>query len=202
MTGPASTDHTLDAPRIAELSALVRLNHRAAALYATVGPTLANVGRRQTLLRFRDDHRRLADELSGAIRRAGGTVPEPTPIGPIGARVAGAGDRRLFATVCRHARRARSEYLRVAARHERFPQHLRERLQTAADELGRQCEWADGQLAALPRPTGMSAARERITEFGELAFERRPSPRSLAVGVIALGVGFAAGFAIDRRRRG
>lgn len=202
MTESLSPAGALDAAQIAELSELVRLNQRASATYAAIAPRLTNIGRRQTLIRFRGEHEGLAAELSTLIRSSGGVPPEATAVGTVAARLLAGGERRLMALICRQARRARAQYVRTAERRDGYPDAFRERLMTAADDVARQCEWAESQLEAMPGLAGAAAARERLAELSALAREHRPSNRALAVGAIALGVGFAVGASIRRGRKG
>ena len=195
MSGSTSTDAVLDAARIAELNELLRLSQRAVVAYAAMIPKLTNVGRRQTLMRFRADHQRIGAELVDAIRRGGGTPADPPAADERPQAPAAGGDRELMASICRLARRARAQFVRTADRLDGMPAGLRERLAAAAEDIARQCEWADTQLTALGGPLagragripGLAAARRRL----EALPSQLPSNRALAAGAVAAGLGFA-----------
>ena len=194
MSGSTSADAVLDAARIAELNDLLRLSQRAVATYSAMIPKLTNVGRRQTLMRFRGDHQRIAAELTQAIRQGGGTPADP-PATEERALGGEGGDRALMAAICRLARKARAHFVRTADRLDGMPAALRERLAAAAEDIARQCEWADTQLTALGGPLpgpvdripGIAAARRRL----EALPAQLPSNRALAAGAVAAGLGFA-----------
>jgi len=179
---------------LAELNDLLRVSQRAVAAYTTAIPQLTNVGRRQTLMRFRADHQRVVTELSAAIRQGGGTPAESAAEDADGATAPAADDRAHMTTICRIARQVRARFLRAADRLDGLPAEVRERLVAAAEDLARQCEWADSQLAALggrvprlDRVPGIDLARRGLERLPD----RLPSSRALAVGAIAAGLGFA-----------
>jgi hypothetical protein len=200
MSGSTSADAVLDAAQIAELNDLLRLSQRAVATYSAMIPKLTNVGRRQTLMRFRADHQRVAAELAHAIRQGGGTPIDPPAVEQL-APGNGGGDRELMSSICRLARKARAHFVRTADRLDGMPAGLRERLGAAAEDIARQCEWADTQLRALggampdrvSRIPGIAAVRRRLEALPSLPAlpARLPSNRALATGAVAAGLGFA-----------
>src|SRR3712207_6104827 len=64
---------TLDAAALAELNDLLQLDRDAVEAYTLTISALANVGRRETVLRFRADHERHIADLTRLIARHGGT---------------------------------------------------------------------------------------------------------------------------------
>src|SRR5436853_7628485 len=79
MTVPTDPGRRLDAVMLGELNDLLALDHDAVEAYTLAIGALANLGRRETVMRFRADHERHIAELTRVIRRYGGT-PVPGPL--------------------------------------------------------------------------------------------------------------------------
>jgi hypothetical protein len=213
MPNSPRAEPALDAASSAALNELLTLDHAAIAAYSAAIPLLVNIGRRQTLMRFRDDHQRHVEELSGLLRGHGGTPVDPPAAGEPRTNPPAGGDRDLMAGLARVARRTQSQYARATRQATGWPEPVMERLAAAAAETQRHRQWAEEQLAQLgggvsSAPQRVAAAvddlRARVGPIGpRIAALRpsRPSKRTLAVGAAALAVSLAVTVSLTRRGR-
>ena len=162
MTAP--TKSTLDAATIAELNDLLQLDHDAVQAYTLAIGALKNVGRRETLMRFRGDHERHVAELTRLVRRYGGTpvdAPHATTgpfklaiqtLGTLG------GDREIIVAYKTNERESRDRYSR-AANNATYPADVRAMIEAAAGDEVRHYEWAESQLETLGIAPDSATAR-------------------------------------------
>jgi hypothetical protein len=173
MTAPNTTPAQLDAARVAELNDLLQLDHDAVQSYTLAIRALRNVGRRETLIRFRGDHERHIAELSAGIRRFGGMPVElpHLPTGPLKLAMQGAGalgtDREVLLAFKANERQSRDKYAAAAGRADSLPAELGSVVRRAAEDEALHYEWAAGQLETLGVGAGsgvgrVAAAVERV----------------------------------------
>ena len=157
MAAPNSTTPTptLDAARVAELNDLLQLDHDAVQAYALAIRALTNIGRRETLIRFRGDHERHISELTTVIRRYGGMPIElpHLPTGPLKLAMQKAGtlggDRAILLAFKTNERQSRDKYASAAEGVGALPADVQEIVRRAADDEARHYEWAEEQLVTL-----------------------------------------------------
>jgi rubrerythrin len=164
MTAPTESSRTLDPAALAELNDLLQLDRDAVDAYTVAITALANVGRRETVLRFRADHQRHIADLTRLIGRYGGT-PAPTPhasgafklamqkLGNLGT------DREVMLAFKANEAQACEKYTRAATHAATWPDDVRDMISTAADDEARHYEWAEDQLDTLGVPPGSVAGR-------------------------------------------
>lgn len=176
MTAPTSTPATpesLAPDQIAELNDLLQLDHDAVQAYTLAIRALRNVGRRETLIRYRGDHERHIADLTALIRRYGGMPIElpHLPTGPLKLAMQRigtlGGDREILLAFKTNERQARDKYARAAERADALPADARDAVRRAAADESRHYDWAEDQLATLgvgpdTRVGRAAAAVERV----------------------------------------
>jgi rubrerythrin len=165
MTVPTDPHNGLDTTTLGELNDLLALDHDAVDAYTLAASALANLGRRETVMRFRGDHERHIVELTRLIRRYGGTPvqgPHKTT-GPFKLAMQGlgkvGGDRAVVLAFKTNELQVCEKYTRAATHSADWPDDVREMVTTAADDETRHYEWAESQLDSLGVPADGAAAR-------------------------------------------
>ncbi|MBV9880665.1 MAG: DUF2383 domain-containing protein [Gemmatirosa sp.] len=173
MTGPTAAPAALPAAALAALNDLLEVDHDAVAATTRAIGALTNIGRRETLVRFRADHERHVAELTRLVRRHGGTpaVAPRTPGGPFARAMQRlgtlGGDREVIVAFRTASKDVRDRYAKAVAGSEALPSDLQATLRAAADDHERHHDWADDQLdtlgAGAEPPAGLVAgAVERV----------------------------------------
>ena len=166
MTSPAPAQ-PLDAHTIAELNDLLQLDRDAIASYELAIRELKSAAYRETVRRFRTDHERHAEELTGLIRRYGGMpldVPHPSGLDKLALQAAGevgGGDPHTLVAFRNNERQARDKYARAAGAALGWPGDVRTVVRNAAEDEERHYGWVDTTLQSLgitdDRPVGVAA---------------------------------------------
>jgi len=203
------------------------------AAYTVAIGALTNVGRRETLMRFRTDHERHVADLTRVIRRLGGTPVDraagaPGPFAAALTDRGAGGDAVVMRAFKAHEGRVCEAYTRAATHAAAWPEDAAEAAAAGADDEALHYEWVADQIDTLGGPTEtpatpvtraaevvqsrLASVRARLPERivpripSRLAqrLPARPSNRAIAVGAIAVGVGFlltaAIGTSLRRRR--
>ena len=169
MTAPNTTPTPLDAARVAELNDLLQLDHDAVQSYTMAIRALTNVGRRETLIRFRGDHERHIAELSAGIRRFGGMPVElpHLPTGPLKLAMQKAGtfgsDREVLLAFKANERQARDKYAAAAKGGDSLPAELGAVVRRAAEDEALHYEWAAEQLETMGAGAASTVGRVAAT---------------------------------------
>jgi rubrerythrin len=227
MPAQNSTNETLTSAQVAELNDLLQLDHDAIQAYTLAIRALTNVGRRETLIRFRGDHERHVTELTAVIRRYGGLPIElpHLPTGPLKLAMQGAGtlgtDREVLLAFKTNERQARDKYVQAAERADALPDDARDTVRRGAADEERHYDWASEQLETLGAGAetrvgraaavvervhaGAAEGVERVAREGMRGFEaaRRGAVRGVtaARASAARGVGAARRGATQLRER-
>jgi hypothetical protein len=165
MTVPTAPRPALDATTVAELNELLQLDYDAVDAYTLAIGALTNVGRRETVVRFREDHVRHIAELTRAIRRHGGVPADRAHATSTGFKLAmqrlGAfgGDRAVIVAFKTNEGQSCEKYTRAATQAGNWPDDLREIISVAADDEARHYEWAESQLEAVGAASDGTAGR-------------------------------------------
>jgi hypothetical protein len=165
MTAPTHPAATLDAAILAELNDLLKLDHDAVEAYTLAIGALSNVGRRETVVRFRADHDRHIAELTHVIRRHGGTPAERPHAGsgPFKLAMQGlgalGGDRAVVLAFRTNEGQVCEKYARAATHAAEWPEDVRDVVTAAADDETRHYEWAESQLETLGVEPASDAGR-------------------------------------------
>jgi hypothetical protein len=155
MTVPTEPRRTLDAAVVAELNDLLTIDHDAVESYGVAIRALTNVGRRETVMRFRSDNERHVADLTRLIRRGGGVPVDVsgTNGGPLTRAMQEAGgyggDRAVIAAFKANVAHTSERYTRAATQAGAWPEDVRDCLAAAADDEARHYEWAEDQLESL-----------------------------------------------------
>src|SRR5215207_5530404 len=204
---------------VAELNDLLQLDHDAVQSYSLAIPALENVGRRQTLIRFREDHERHIAELTALIRANDGLpieLPHPTGPAKLAAQALGdaGGDREVLIAFKANERQSRDKYAKAVERLADADESVLDVVRRGASDEARHYAWAEQTLESLgvsaDRPLGRAAlvmekvhARtaegiETVGRQGMRGFEaarravKRPGVgKALVAAVAVAGVGLA-----------
>jgi hypothetical protein len=178
MTVPTEPRGSLDASALAELNDLLALDHDAAEAYTIAIGALTNVGRRETVMRFRADHERHIADLTRVILRLGGTPVERAHVasGPFKLAMQALGamgsDRAVMLAFKTNEAQVCEKYTRAATHATEWPEAISEIVSGAADDEARHYEWAADQLATLgvsPESVAGRATRAAETVQARLA---------------------------------
>lgn len=159
-----------EAHRVAELSDLLQLDHDAVQAYTVAIESMESAEHRETLVRFRADHERHVENLTGLIRAHGGIPIElphiPTGLFKLAVQKAGAagGDRAILLAFKANEGQVRDKYMRLAER-ETDPQAREILMHNASDEQVHY-RWVSGVLEEMGAGAGSTAGRV------ESAFEK------------------------------
>ena len=142
---------------VAELNDLLQLDHDAVQSYTLAIQALENVGRRQTLIRFREDHERHITELTALVRRHDGLpieLPHPTAAAKLATQAAGAagGDREVLLAFKANERQSRDKYAKALDRLGGADESVLEVVRRAAGDEARHYAWAEQTLESLGVP--------------------------------------------------
>jgi rubrerythrin len=204
---------------VAELNDLLQLDHDAIQSYTLAIPALENVGRRQTVIRFREDHERHVAELTALVKAHGGLpieLPHPTGVAKLATQAAGnvGGDREVLIAFKANERQARDKYAAALKRLAGADEGVLAVVRRGADDEARHYEWAEETLRGLgvtsDGPIGRvsqafevvhartAEAVETVGRQGMRGFEaarravRRPgSGRAIVAALAVVGVGIA-----------
>ena len=152
MTAPAQPTATLDPATIAELNDLLQLDHDAVQSYALAMRELKANAYRETIRRYRGDHERHIEELTGLIRKYGGQpidIPHPSAVDKLALQAAGAvggGDTHVLVAFRNNERQARDKYARAADAAAAWPADVQTVVRTAASDERRHYDWVDMTL--------------------------------------------------------
>jgi bacterioferritin (cytochrome b1) len=172
MTVPTEPGRTLDPAMLTELNDLLQLDRDACVAYTAAMQGLANVGRRETVMRFRADHERHVADLTRLITRYGGT-PAETPHASGAVKLAtqklGAlgSDREVMLAFRANEAQSCEKYTRAVTHAGTWPADVRDMIVTAADDEARHYEWAADQLDTLG--VGPDSAAGRVAQVVEKA---------------------------------
>ena len=172
MTVPTEPGRGADAATLAELNDLLALDHDAVAAYTIAIGALTNVGRRETVMRFRADHERHIATLTRIVRALGGTPTEAAHVttGPFklamqGLGALGGGDPAVILAFKTNEAQVCEKYTRAATHAAEWPDEMAAAVADGADDEARHYEWAADQLASLGVPPASPTARvARVAE--------------------------------------
>jgi rubrerythrin len=179
---------------IARLNDLLQLDHDAVAAYSLALENLEHEGYREVIRRYRGDHERHIQELTGLIRGLGGVpmeMPHLTGAFKLGMQaVAGAGsDRSVLMAFRTNERQVRDKYRRAVGGD--LPEDVAAVVARAAADESRHYDWAVSVLEQLGvRPGSLVDRAGRAAEVA-----------SKAVADTTEGVERAAMYAVEGSRR-
>ncbi len=154
MTAPAQPTPTLDSATIAELNDLLQLDRDALTSYDLAMREVQSAAYRETIRRYRRDHERHVDELSGLIRKYGGEpseTPHPSSVDKLAMQAFGdvGGDTHVLVEFRNNERQARDKYARAAAAAAAWPADVQAVVRTAASDERRHYDWVDMTVQSL-----------------------------------------------------
>jgi rubrerythrin/limonene-1,2-epoxide hydrolase len=161
---------TNDSALIAELNDLIQLDHDAVEAYTIAIDRIKDVGRRESLVAFRADHKRHIEELAAQVRARGGLpieLPHPTGALKLAVQALGAlgDDRSLLLAFKAVEGQVRDKYQRAARR--TMPGDVAEIVTRAAADEAKHYAWVETTLKELGAgqgtlPHGVASAVEGI----------------------------------------
>jgi bacterioferritin (cytochrome b1) len=178
MTVPTEPDRGVNAATLAELNDLLALDHDAVEAYTIAIAALTNVGRRETVMRFRADHERHITRLTQIVRALGGTPVERGHVtsGPFKAAMQAlgslaGGDGAVILAFKTNEAQVCEKYTRAATHAAEWTDEIAEAVTEGADDEARHYDWAVDQLATLGvAPESATARAARAAETVQARF--------------------------------